>query len=198
MNKFVYSPNFKEQLIFDTGMYLFTKHGIKRVSVEEICLKSGVSKRTFYKYFRNKVALGKAVIEVLYDNISQQINSVLESEIPLPKKLKKILTLKIKAIQTWSDEFIRFFIEAKDFPEIEELLKQKSKEKNKVAKNLYAEAILAKEIDASFSPEFLVTLGDLMGELINHPRLKPYASSSVDLGEKIGNIYLYGILGERK
>ncbi len=42
---------------------LFWKHGLKRVTVEEICREAGVSKMTFYKFFPNKVTLAKAVYD---------------------------------------------------------------------------------------------------------------------------------------
>jgi TetR/AcrR family transcriptional regulator, fatty acid metabolism regulator protein len=42
------------QKIHDTAMDLFTRKGFTRVSVEEICDKVGVSKGTFYYYFKSK------------------------------------------------------------------------------------------------------------------------------------------------
>ena len=47
----------KKQQLVETGKKLFLKHGVKRISIEEICRESEVSKVTFYKYFKNKQAL---------------------------------------------------------------------------------------------------------------------------------------------
>ena len=44
----------REQLI-QTGEALFIKHGMRRVTVEEICRQAGVSKPTFYKFFENNL-----------------------------------------------------------------------------------------------------------------------------------------------
>ena len=42
------------QSIYDAAMDLFTRKGFTRVSVDEICEKVGISKGTFYYYFRSK------------------------------------------------------------------------------------------------------------------------------------------------
>ena len=46
--------------ILNTARQLFWKHGIRRVSVEEVCREAGVSKMTFYRSFPNKIELAKA------------------------------------------------------------------------------------------------------------------------------------------
>ena len=42
------------QILFSTAKNLFFKFGLRRVSVEEICIKASVSKMTFYRNFNNK------------------------------------------------------------------------------------------------------------------------------------------------
>jgi AcrR family transcriptional regulator len=42
------------QRIYETAMYLFTRKGYTQVSVNDICEKAGVSKGTFYYYFKSK------------------------------------------------------------------------------------------------------------------------------------------------
>ena len=54
--------NPKRKKILDTAHELFWKHGLKRVSIEEICAVAGVSKMTFYKHFANKTALVKYIL----------------------------------------------------------------------------------------------------------------------------------------
>ena len=51
----------KRDQLLQTGEALFIKHGMRRVTVEEICRQAGVSKPTFYKYFQNKAALARAI-----------------------------------------------------------------------------------------------------------------------------------------
>ncbi len=61
--KFVDNPKYNQ--IIETASELFVRFGIKRVTVEEICKTSGVSKMTFYKFFRNK----NEVVEKILDEM---------------------------------------------------------------------------------------------------------------------------------
>ena len=40
--------------ILEAAKELFFKHGFKRISIEDICNKADVSRRTFYVYYENK------------------------------------------------------------------------------------------------------------------------------------------------
>ena len=53
----------KREQLLQTGEALFVKHGMRRVTVEEICRQAGVSKPTFYRYFENKAALARRIDE---------------------------------------------------------------------------------------------------------------------------------------
>ena len=44
-----------------TAQELMMRHGIHRVTVEEICSDANISKMTFYKYFKNKIELTKSI-----------------------------------------------------------------------------------------------------------------------------------------
>lgn len=83
----------REQLV-KTGEHLFIKHGMRRVTVEEICIQAGVSKPTFYKYFRNKDALARRIVEGWLEEALERIDGIEEAEISFPEKLKQILAVK--------------------------------------------------------------------------------------------------------
>ncbi len=42
------------QKIFETALQLFNKKGYDRVTVDDVCEKAGISKGTFYNYFKSK------------------------------------------------------------------------------------------------------------------------------------------------
>lgn len=82
-----------DQLI-KTGEALFVKHGMRRVTVNEICSQANVSKPTFYKYFENKEALARRIVELWIDEVLELIDEIEEADLPFPEKLKKILAIK--------------------------------------------------------------------------------------------------------
>ena len=84
----------KREQLLQTGEALFVKHGMRRVTVEEICRQSGVSKPTFYKYFENKAALARKIDERWIEEALQRIDEIEEAEVPFPEKLRQILVVK--------------------------------------------------------------------------------------------------------
>ena len=58
----------KFEAILNAAKSLFWKHGIRRVTIEEICEVAGVSKMTCYKYFSNKTAIARYLIEDMFES----------------------------------------------------------------------------------------------------------------------------------
>ena len=99
----------RDQLI-QTGEALFVKHGMRRVTVEEICRQAGVSKPTFYKYFENKEALARQIDELWIQDALQRIDEIEDSETPFPEKMKQILALKQELAARPGPEFLEDLI----------------------------------------------------------------------------------------
>ena len=81
--------------IVETSEILFKRFGIKRVTVEEICKKAGVSKMTFYKFFPNKIELVKYIWNNWYDEGYSKLDEINEMNIPITKKLPLMIEWKM-------------------------------------------------------------------------------------------------------
>lgn len=46
--------NQTEQALLDAAMRVFSRYGVKRSSMSDLCEEAGVSRQTFYNNFRNK------------------------------------------------------------------------------------------------------------------------------------------------
>jgi AcrR family transcriptional regulator len=99
----------RDQLI-QTGETLFVRHGMRRVTVEEICRQAAVSKPTFYKYFENKAALARCIIELWVEEALQEIDEIEEANVPFPEKMKKILALKLAVSARPGPDFLEDLI----------------------------------------------------------------------------------------
>lgn len=53
----------KQQEIIDTSAVLFSVAGIKKTSVDLICSKCGISKKTLYQYFDHKEAIVDEIVK---------------------------------------------------------------------------------------------------------------------------------------
>ena len=96
----------KYQAILATAQKLFWKHGVKKVSVQEICKEAGTSKMTFYKFFENKIHLAKTILDLIFEEGWAEYQSIMAEDIPYPEKVKKSILVKAKRSQGISQEFI--------------------------------------------------------------------------------------------
>ena len=96
----------KQALLLSTAEALFRLHGIRRVTVEEVCSKAGVSKVTFYKYFANRNALALAVLESMINHNYAETQALLHSDQPFGQRLQALLALKHNIIDSWGPALI--------------------------------------------------------------------------------------------
>ena len=100
----------RDQLI-QTGEALFVKHGMRRVTVEEICRQAGVSKPTFYVYFENKEALARRIDELWIEEALEQIDEIEDADVPFPEKMRQILAVKQELAARPGPEFLEDLIQ---------------------------------------------------------------------------------------
>ncbi len=84
----------KRAQLIKVGEALFIKHGMRRVTVKEICKQADVSKPTFYKFFENKEALAREIAEQWIDDVVETIEGIEEADIPFQDKLLRLLAIK--------------------------------------------------------------------------------------------------------
>lgn len=68
--------NQKKAYIIETATHLFFDYGIQHITMDEIASKSGVSKRTIYKYFENKPDLIHQIIELKFSELKKDIEQI--------------------------------------------------------------------------------------------------------------------------
>lgn len=112
----------KQAHLLQTAEALFRLHGIRRVTVEEVCSKAGVSKVTFYKYFANRNALALVVIKNMIARSRAETHALLyNTELPFSHRFKAMLALKHRLIDSWGSALIEDLM-TRPSPEILALL----------------------------------------------------------------------------
>lgn len=66
-------PN-KRNIILEKSLELFFSYGIQHITMDDIAKKSGVSKKTIYKYFENKSDLLHHIIKLQVEELQDVIN----------------------------------------------------------------------------------------------------------------------------
>jgi len=84
----------KRQLLLEAAQKLFSRHGYRRTSVDDIAQEAGVAKGTVYVYFNDKEALFKAVVDYFAEELDARTLSALKIEGPPDEKLRALLEAK--------------------------------------------------------------------------------------------------------
>lgn len=99
----------KKEQIEVKARELFWKHGFKKVTIDEICKKANVSRKTFYTFYDNKTALVIALMKKLTDEAFEESRQIIESDYTFAEKLEKSLQVKLLRNKEMSMEFVADF-----------------------------------------------------------------------------------------
>ncbi len=176
---------------------LFWKYGFKRVSIEEVCRESNVSKMTFYKHFKNKMELIKYLLNHIYDKAIKQYREIMDSDIPFHEKVKKTLDFKMEQSKNISNEFMNDYVRHAD-PEMVKFLNQKKDENLKMIVNDYIQAQKNGDIRKDIKPEFILYILNHLQEMIKDEQLEKIYDNPQDVIMEFTNFFFYGILPRNK
>ncbi|TXD47782.1 TetR/AcrR family transcriptional regulator [Polaribacter sp. IC073] len=87
--------------IIEKSNELFLNLGFKSVTMDEIASSLGVSKKTIYKYFKNKTALVDAVTHQMFDTICFGIDGICELKLDA---IDELFSIKRLVMQHLKDE----------------------------------------------------------------------------------------------
>jgi len=189
MNKY----NSKKTVILSTGKDLFWKYGIKRVSVEEICKESNVSKMTFYKYFKNKVDLVKTIMIDLMEQGLDEYREIMQSRITFKEKLEGIIQLKIKNSENISFEILNDLY-SDNFPELKSFIEKKSAENLKIFMNDLKTAQKRGEIREDLNLKFVTYILNESVNIIKNDKFRSFFSNAQDMIKSTVELLVYGII----
>jgi AcrR family transcriptional regulator len=179
--------------ILSTAEDLFQKFGFKRITIEEICLKAGVSKMTFYKYFPNKNELIKKIINSWLKQVEQTINGYEKMDVPFSDKIKMLLKLKEEATSRISKEFMAEYMNPD--PDMQNFFKDFYSNTDVFFTEFIKRAQDKGDVRKDIKPEFLVVVLNKMLELAKDENLLNLYPGVTDFSNEINKfIYCGGVL----
>ena len=190
--KAAYNP--KKEQILKTGKELFWKFGFTRVTVEEICKEAGISKMTYYKYFDNKMALVKTLLNEVLKTSMEKYQQIMASQIPYPEKVKQMIELKREQTHTMSSEFFRDYMQSGD-PELLAFLEKQSEESLRIFTEDFRKAQQNGDIRKDLKVEFIMAVMNLLVDWAQHDNsLMDLYEDPQDFAVEITSFIFYGIL----
>jgi AcrR family transcriptional regulator len=192
-----YSNNKKYQALMAEGREKFWRHGLRRVTLEEICEEASVSKMTFYKFFPNKIGLAKAIIRQMMEGIMDEYSALIVSDKTVEEKLSASIFMEVKTSEGISIEFINDIYKNNE-TEIIELLEHYKNEGQTLVYSLLVEAQEAGIIRRDVKIEFILYQFDKVFETLkNNELLSNYHSFREFALENI-NFILYGLMPKKR
>ena len=188
-----FKDNNKFQDTVSTAKALFWKHGIKRVTIEEICKEASVSKMTFYKFFKNKEVLAEYLLTNLLTEWHAQYRAIMKQTIPFASKITQVIALEQTAGKNMEEEFFNDIFN-NDYPNLQKLINESTENYHAEIVEDMIEAQQRGEIRKNIKPEFLLyQLKDISEKVMDENLSKLYPSKQ-ELIMELTNYFFYGIL----
>jgi AcrR family transcriptional regulator len=180
----------------DAARGLFLRHGIRRVTVEEICREAGVSKRTFYKHFRNRDDVALQVLCELFDESRSRLEATLAADTALEEKAREIIAVKSALAAESGVEFYREIMTADSEPG--RYARRMQREWDERVRAFYLEAQARGEIRADIDVDLLLRALVKARDLVEDPELLRREPDFSRLVQAVMRLFFYGILPRRE
>jgi len=183
----------KFKAIVNAAKSLFWKHGLRRVTIEEICQDAGVSKMTCYKYFSNKTAIAKYLIEEMFESGVRAYKEIYFSDIPYEEKVKKWVDLKMSNAHEMSQELVDDIYKYHD-KELSETIETIKRKMIGIYLDDICEAQKTGEIRNDVKPEFLLYFLNNLTEMLTDQQLVGLYTNPEQMIAEVMNFFFYGIM----
>ena len=194
MNQYQKTTEKKKQAIIQAALRLFKDKGFKETSIKSIAEAAEVSPVSIYNYFGSKDNLVALCVNDLFEEVTQQAEDILNSDLDFKTKLDHAFALcQKKMSQQISSYFQDKIVEDSVFST---LLTKAITAKKRDIYRAYIE--LGKEeglIAEDLSTELILNVMDALNGMGNQLAHSDNLETEV---EQIHQIFLYGILGKKK
>jgi AcrR family transcriptional regulator len=182
----------KRAEIVKAGRALLLHHGIRKVRVEEVCADSRVSKRTFYKYFRDKEDLAVAVLEELFEEARARLEPVLAGDCGIEEKVRQVIAVKSQLASETSAAFYREAVDGETAPGRFVLEEQRKWDER--VHCFYSDAQARGQIRADIDIDVLMALMVRIRDLVKDTELGRLVPDFSLLVETLMKLFFYGIV----
>ena len=194
MNQYQKTTEKKKQAVIQAALRLFKDKGFKETSIKSIAEVAEVSPVSIYNYFGSKDNLVALCVNDLFEEITQQAEDILKSNLAFNTKLDQALDL---CQEKMSQQISYYFqdITVRD-PAFSSLLTKAITAKKRDIYRTYInlgkeEGLIARDL----STELILNVMDALNNVGN--QLAHSYNLETDV-KQIHQIFLYGILGKKK
>lgn len=176
----------------EAGHELFWKFGFKKVTVEDVCKKAGVSKMSFYRYYENKTELAKRVLDNVISDGVVKFREIMTDDDTAVNKMHRFIDLKIEGTNNISKEFIAD-IYGDMGSEIQQYMAKLTAHTITTMIEEFRNAQSRGVFNSNFKPELLFALSNSYIELIKSPALSSLYANPQEMIVELVNLITFGI-----
>ena len=193
MNQYQKTTEKKKQAIIQAALQLFKEKGFKETSIKSIAEVAEVSPVSIYNYFGGKDNLVALCVNDLFEEVTQQAEDILNSNLDFKTKLNQAFSLcQKKMSQQISSYFQDKIVEDSVFSTL--LTKAITAKKRDIYRAYIhlgkEEGLIAKDL----STELVLNVMDALNGMGNQIADSDNLETEV---EQIHQIFLYGIFGKK-
>jgi len=189
-------PTKKQQIEFK-AQELFWKHGFKKVTIDEICKKANVSRKTFYTFYENKTALVIYILQQMTDEMMIAYKEIIESDSSFAEKMEKLLLLKYESSSQFTMEFVSDFFH----PDADDLLAfytEIVQDSLTMTKAFFEAAQKSGEMNPDLDIDFVMLMMQKMLEVSSSPEVISFFPSIETMTKQISELIIFGIMPPKR
>jgi AcrR family transcriptional regulator len=84
-----------EDVILDACDELMVRYGFRKMSMDDVAKKAGMSRRTIYNFFKNKEDLGLSSISRVVGQVFEEMERIVASDAPVEDRLRDVLEYRV-------------------------------------------------------------------------------------------------------
>jgi AcrR family transcriptional regulator len=177
------------------ALELFEKHGFKKVSVNDIADKAGVSPVTIYNNFGNKDELIRDVIKNLSTELLKNYEGIVRSDKPFLEKLDAVIFNKARVANLFQGELIQSVM--KNDPEIYQFVVNiRRNEADKLILELFNEGKEQGYVSPGFSKDSILLYMEILRQgIFAIPDFSERIKNKPNIMREIISLAVYGFNG---
>jgi AcrR family transcriptional regulator len=188
--------NKNRRALLEAARTLFWKHGIRRVTIQEICSEASVSKMTFYRQFTNKNEIAAQVLRDILEKGMGDYHRIMQQEITFAEKMQQVIVLKHDATNNISDEFIKDIYQQNQ-TELHAMIESYQHEISTEVRNDFAQAQQNGFIRQDVEIDFIMYMMDRLTRMILDEKLLALCGDSQQAIMEVTRFFFYGILTQQ-
>ena len=195
MNGFERRKEQKKDNIRRAALELFQALGFRKVSINDIAQKAGVSQVTIYNHFGSKDELVRDVIKNLFYRMLDKYRDIIREEIPFLEKLQAIVFDKSEIVGQFHGELTQTAL-SQD-PEMRQFVESMWRgEVNQMLIDLFEDGRKQGYISPDISQEAILSYYEIFRQgMYNSPHIQAKLENNPQLVRELISVFTYGLNG---